>query len=204
MLNSSVIDFTEKLSSKAPVPGGGGASALCGAMGVALGHMVGTLTVGKKKYADVEEEVLALMDRAEELRVKLLKAVEDDAKAFEPLSKAYGIPKDDPTRDEVMEKCLKDAMAAPFNIMELSCEVINLQKEFADKGSVIAISDAATGVALASAALKGAAVNVIVNTRLMKDREYAKSIDEKVNAMLDEYLDVADEVYESVWKRLEK
>ena len=166
--------------------------------------MVGTLTVGKKKYADVEEDVLALMDKAEELRVKLLKAVEDDARAFEPLSKAYGIPKDDPTRDEVMEKCLKDAMAAPFNIMELSCEVINLQKEFADKGSVIAISDAATGAALAVAALKGAAVNVIVNTRLMKDREYAKSIDEKVNAMLDEYLDVADEVYESVWKRLEK
>ena len=102
LLNSSVTNFTEQLASPAPVPGGGGASALVGAIGIALGDMVGELTVGKKKYADVEDEIKALMARAQELRVKLLKCIEKDAEMFEPLSKAYGIPKDDPTRDEVM------------------------------------------------------------------------------------------------------
>ena len=111
LLNSSVKSFTEQLASKAPVPGGGGASALVGAIGVALGDMVGELTVGKKKYADVEEDVKALMVKAQELRVKLLECIDKDAVAFEPLSRAYGIPKDDPTRDEVMEKCLRDASA---------------------------------------------------------------------------------------------
>ena len=89
LLNSSVNSFTEQLASKAPVPGGGGASALVGAIGVALGDMVGELTVGKKKYAAVEEDVKALMVRAQELRVKLLECIEKDAVAFEPLSKAY-------------------------------------------------------------------------------------------------------------------
>ena len=129
MLNKSVTEFTEALASKAAVPGGGGASALVGAIGIALGDMVGELTVGKKKYADVEEDVKALMARAQELRVKLLDCVNKDAEAFEPLSRAYGIPKDDPTRDEVMEKCLRDAAAAPLEILDLCCEAIELQRD---------------------------------------------------------------------------
>ena len=116
MLDKSVTEFTELLASKAPVPGGGGASALVGAIGIALGDMVGELTVGKKKYADVEEDVKALMAKAQDLRVRLLDCVKKDAEAFEPLSKAYGIPKDNPSRDEVMEKCLRDAAAAPLEI----------------------------------------------------------------------------------------
>ena len=103
MLNRSVTEFTEVLASRSAVPGGGGASALVGAIGIALGNMVGELTVGKKKYADVEEDVKALMDRAQDLRVRLLACVNKDAEAFEPLSRAYGIPKEDPARDEIME-----------------------------------------------------------------------------------------------------
>ena len=124
MLDQSVTEFTELLASKAAVPGGGGASALVGAIGIALGDMVGELTVGKKKYADVEEDVKALMVKAQELRVKLLDCIQKDAVAFEPLSKAYGIPKDDPTRGEVMEKCLRDAAGVPFEILCLCCEAI--------------------------------------------------------------------------------
>ena len=201
MLNKSVTEFTEALASKAAVPGGGGASALVGAIGVALGDMVGELTVGKKKYADVEEDVKALMARAQELRVKLLSCVDKDAEAFEPLSRAYGIPKDDPARDEVMEKCLRDAAAAPLEILDLCCEAIELQREFAAKGSVLAISDAATGVVFCWSAMYGAAVNVKVNTKSMKDRDYAEKVNAHVDAQMAKYWPIAEKVYQDVYGR---
>ena len=201
MLNKSVTEFTEALASKAAVPGGGGASALVGAIGIALGDMVGELTVGKKKYADVEEDVKALMARAQELRVKLLSCVNKDAQAFEPLSRAYGIPKDDPTRDEVMEKCLRDAAAAPLEILDLCCEAIELQREFAAKGSVLAVSDAATGVVFCWSAMYGAAVNVKVNTKSMKDRDYAEKINAHVDAQMAKYRPIAEKVYQDVYGR---
>ena len=201
LLNSSVNSFTEQLASKAPVPGGGGASALVGAIGVALGDMVGELTVGKKKYAAVEEDVKALMVRAQELRVKLLECIEKDAVAFEPLSKAYGIPKDDPTRDEVMEKCLRAAAEVPFEILCLCCEAIELQVDFAAKGSVLAVSDAGTGVVHCKAALQGAAINVKVNTKAMKDRAYAASIDAQVDEKMEKYCAMADQVFDAVYGR---
>ena len=201
LLNVSVKSFTEELASKAPVPGGGGASALVGAIGVALGDMVGELTVGKKKYADVEEDVKALMVRAQELRVKLLECIDRDAVAFEPLSRAYGIPKDDPNRAEVMEKCLRDAAQVPFEILCLCCEAIELQVDFAAKGSVLAVSDAGTGVVHCKAALQGAAINVKVNTKAMKDREYAAAIDKQVDERMEKYGAMADEVFNKVYGR---
>ena len=201
LLNSSIAGFTEQLASPAPVPGGGGASALVGAIGVALGDMVGELTVGKKKYADVEEDVRALMARAQDLRVRLLRCIEKDAVAFEPLSNAYGIPKDDPMRDEVMEKCLRDAAAAPLEIFDLCGECIELQREFAEKGSKLVLSDAATGVVFCWSAMYGAAVNVKVNTKLMKDRAYAENINTHIDEGMAKYWPIAEKVYEDVYQR---
>ena len=201
LLESSVSRFTELLASPAPVPGGGGASALVGAIGIALGDMVGELTVGKKKYVDVEDEIRALMEKAQALRVNLLACIEKDAVAFEPLSKAYGIPKDDPTRDEVMERCLRDAAAAPLEIFDLCCQAIELQKEFAEKGSKLVISDAATGVVFCWSAMYGAAVNVKVNTKLMKDRAYAEKLNAHIDEGMEKYWKIAEKVYEDVYRR---
>ena len=201
MLDKSVAEFSEVLASRAAVPGGGGASALVGALGIALGNMVGELTVGKKKYADVEEDVKSLMEHAQELRVRLLDCVNKDAEAFEPLSRAYGIPKDDPSREEVMEKCLRDAASAPLEILDLCCEAIELQREFADKGSALAVSDAATGVVFCWSAMYGAAVNVKVNTKAMKDREHAGRINSHVDEMMEKYWPIAEKVYEDVYRR---
>ncbi len=120
MLNNSLEQFSAKLASAAPTPGGGGAAALAGALAVALGNMVGSLTVGKKKYADVEDRIKELNAASEELRGKLLAQMDEDAKAFEPLSKAYGIPKDAPGRDEELERCLHAAAEPPMNILRLS------------------------------------------------------------------------------------
>jgi len=201
MLDNSVKGFTEQLASKAPVPGGGGASALVGAVGIALGNMVGELTVGKKKYADVEADVKVLMAKAQDLRARLLDCVNKDAEAFEPLSKAYGIPKDDPTRGEIMEKCLRTAAETPLEILDLCCEAIELQREFADKGSVLAISDAATGVVFCWSAMYGAAVNVKVNTKAMKDRTYADRLNAHVDEQMAKYWPIAEKVYEDVYRR---
>ena len=194
--------FTELLASSSAVPGGGGASALVGAIAIALGDMVGELTVGKKKYAGVEEEIIELLKKAQDLRVEFLNCINDDARAFEPLSKAYGLPKDEPGRDEILEKCLKDAAAAPLKVFDLCCVSVELLKEFGEKGSRLMISDAATGIAFARGALYGAAVNVRVNTRLMKDREYAQQLDAHIADKLNVYSRVCDEVYESIYQKL--
>ena len=95
-------DFIEVLASKAAVPGGGGASALAGAIGIALGNMVGSLTVGKKTYADVEEEIIECKKQADEIAKEFLELMDKDAEAFEPLSKAYGLPKSTP--EEIAEE----------------------------------------------------------------------------------------------------
>ena len=202
LLNVNVTEFTNQLASKTSVPGGGGASALVSSIGIALGDMVGEFTVGKKTYADVEEDIKALMTEAKILQNQLLECIDEDAKAFEPLSKAYSISKDDPKRDAIMEKCLKDAAAVPFKILVLCGKAIDLQEEFANKGSKIMISDAATGVALLSGAMKGAAVNVKVNTKLMKNRDYANELDSRVEELLNKYIPKADRIYSDIISRL--
>lgn len=205
-LDKNLIDFTDVLASKASVPGGGGASALVGAVGTALGSMVGALTVGKKKYAAVEAEIIELMKKAEEVRAALLKQIDEDAVVFEPLSKAYGLPKDTEEqkaeKTRVMEACLIDACSVPMEIMVKCCEAIELQKEFAAKGSSLAISDAGVGVAFCRAALQGASLNVFINTKAMTDKAYADELNKKAYAMLDKYVPMADEIYNSVFDRL--
>lgn len=193
--------FLDALASKSPAPGGGGASALAGALGAALATMVGNYTVGKKKYADVEADVKRLMARAEELRVRLLAQVDADAAAFEPLSRAYAIPKDAPGRAETMEKCLRDAAAVPMEILRLCCEALELHRELLDKGSVMVLSDVGTGAALCAGALQGAALNVKVNTKLMADRTFADTLNREADERLERYGTMAREIYQSVMGR---
>jgi len=205
-LNQDIQAFTDVLASKASVPGGGGASALVGAVGTALGSMVGALTVGKKKYADVEAEIIELMKKADTVRAELLKQIDEDARVFEPLSKAYGLPKDTEEQKaekaKIMEACLHEACSVPMQIMVKCCEAIELQKEFAAKGSSLAISDAGVGVAFCKAALQGASLNVFINTKSMQERDYAAALNKQALDMLDKYVPMADEIYESVFARL--
>ena len=199
-------EFVTVLASKAPVPGGGGASALVGAVGTALGNMVGSLTVGKKKYADVEAEMWELKGKCDKLQAELLTLIERDAEVFEPLSKAYGMPRE--TEEEkaekarVMEIVLKEACSVPMEIMEKCCEAIDVIVEFAAKGSALAISDAGVGVIFCKAALQGASLNVFINTKSMKNREYAEELNAKAEAMLAKYTVLADDVFAQVRGRL--
>ena len=199
-------EFVEVLASKAPVPGGGGASALVGAIGTALGNMVGSLTVGKKKYAEVEEEMYELKAKCDKLQAELLQLIERDAEVFEPLSKAYGMPRateeEKAEKARVMEIVLKDACAVPMEIMEKCCEAIDVIEEFAAKGSALAISDAGVGVTFCKAALLGASLNVFINTKSMADKEYAASLNEKADKMIADYSKKADDIFAAVNARL--
>ena len=202
----SCEEFVDVLASKEPIPGGGGAAALVGAIGMALGNMVGSLTLGKKKYADVQDDIIALKVKADALQAALLVLVRRDAEVFEPLSKAYGLPKetdaDKIEKARVMEAALKEACSVPMNIMEKCCEAINLHKEFAAKGTSIAISDVGVGVAFCRSALLGASLNVFINTKVMTDKAYAGEINERADAMLAKYTMLADEIYRDVDSRL--
>jgi len=197
-------DFSERLASKDPVPGGGGASAMVGALGTALGTMVGNLTVGKKKYKDVEADVLAVMEKTEALRSRLLELVDGDAEVFEPLSKAYGIPKEDPTREAVMESALRLAVSVPLEIMACCCRAVELHEELCEKGSLIALSDVGVGALFCKAALEGASLNVFINTKYMSDAAFAAETDKKAADMLAKYGERAAAVYEKVAARLRR
>ena len=198
MIEKTVTAFTEDLASPAPVPGGGGASALAGAIGISLGDMVGELTTGKKKYADVEEDIQVLMKRAQALRVKLLGFVDGDAEAFAPLAKAYGIPKDDPTRGAVMESALQVACSVPMDILRTCADAIDIIGEFAAKGSRLAVSDAGCGAILCKAAMQAASLNIYINTKSMKDRALAQALEAEADALLSGYTQKADDIFNSV------
>ncbi|MDR2420772.1 MAG: cyclodeaminase/cyclohydrolase family protein [Oscillospiraceae bacterium] len=201
-VNMPIAEFVELLASKSPVPGGGGASALVGAVGAALGNMVGSLTVGKKKYADVEADIIALQEKTTALQKEFLRLADEDAVVFEPLSKAYGIPKDDPSRGKIMEDALKLACSVPMDIMRAAARAIDIIAEFAEKGSALAISDAGVGAAFAKAALVGASFNVFINTKAMTDKASAGELNAEANSLLSEYGAKADEIVGSVYSRV--
>ena len=202
LIDTTVADFTKELASSAPVPGGGGASALAAAIGISLGDMVGELTVGKKKYADVEEDVRRLMERSQALRIRFLELVDADAEAFAPLAKAYGIPKEDPHRSQIMEEALRTACSVPMDIMRACAEAIDIIGEFAAKGSKLAISDAGCGAILCKAAMQAASLNVYINTKSMKDRACAQALEDEADALLAKYTALGDSVYNSVVNKL--
>ena len=198
MTLASCREFVTVLASDAPAPGGGGAAALVGAIGTALGNMVGSLTVGKKKYAAVEAEIIALKKKCDDLQKQLLDQVEADEVNFLPLAKSYGIPKDDPNRDKVMEEATIIACSTPMHIMELCCEAIEAIAVFAEKGSRLAVSDAGCGAVCCKAALQAASLNVFINTKSLKNREVAEEMNAKANGMLDKYCAMADDIFASV------
>ncbi len=199
-------EFVEVLSSKAPVPGGGGASALVGAVGAALCNMVGNLTVGKKKYADVEEELRGLMEQVTEIQNRFLQLIDKDAEGFAPLAKAYGLPsgteEEKAKKAEIMEKCLNDACGVPMEIMENCCRAIDLIEIFAAKGSVLAVSDAGVAAACCRAALKGASLNIYINTKSMKDRKRGDELNQKCDEMIAVYGAKAEKLFDSVLQKL--
>lgn len=202
MAEQNMQEFIKVLSSKAAVPGGGGACAYVAAAGMALGAMVANLTTGKKKYAQYQEEIEELLSKTEQLSKELMTYMDKDAESFEPLSKAYGLPKDTKEqqeyKEEVMEKALKEASLTPVALMEKILDALKILERLSVVGSRLAISDVGAGVQLCKAALNGASLNVFINTKLMKDTETAEELNTRTDALLIEGNELADRIYEEV------
>ena len=202
MKDKTLEQFTMDVSSKEPVPGGGGATAMVASLSSALAQMVTNLTIGKKKYLEFTEELDDIKKEAEILRGNLLDCIEKDAEAFRPLAEVYSLPKDSEGYEEKMEKCLRDAADSPLLILKYCTRIIDLDERLAVIGSKISVSDAATSVMLAHGCLYGAYVNILVNTELMKDRDYAEDLNRQAVELLDEYSVKALNVYDDICKRL--
>ncbi len=202
VLDKTCKEFVDVLASSAPVPGGGGAAAFGGAIGMALSNMVGNLTVGKKKYAEVEGEVKDLLERGSKVIAELERLVSRDAEVFEPLSKAYGIPKDDPTRAQKLEDCAKIACSVPMDIMRKAAEGLRITSRMAQIGSMLAISDAGCAAAFLKAALVAGSLNVVINLNIIKDEAFLEASRKEMDQLLAEGTKLAAETLALVLKKL--
>ena len=201
-------DFVTELASKAPVPGGGGAAALGGAIGMALSNMVGNLTVGKKKYKDVEAEVYGLLSKGEAVINEMLALIDGDAEVFEPLAKAYSLPRSTPEeiefKSKTIEACCKKACSVPMEIMRKAVEGIAIHERMGEIGTVMAVSDIGCGVAFLKAALVSARLNVIINLNSIKDESFVSDTRKEMNELLTKGSTAADKALEKVVAALEK
>lgn len=194
--------FIDELASAAPVPGGGGASAYAGALASALASMVGNLTVGKKTYAEVEDEVKRRLAELSRLRARLVELVDEDARAFEPLAAAYRMPKATPeeaaAKAAAVQAALADAAEAPLSIMRTAAGVVEHADYLARHGSRLARSDAGVAAAFARAAVDGASLNVFVNAASMDDAALASRLRAEAEALVARTREACDELFDFV------
>ncbi|WP_010243154.1 cyclodeaminase/cyclohydrolase family protein [Acetivibrio cellulolyticus] len=201
-MNMQLDDFIKTLSSSSPVPGGGGASALIGAIGVSLCSMVANLTSGKKKYAEYQSDIEQIIVRTQASIDKLLGLIQRDAEVFEPLSKAYGIPKEEPNRNEILENALVLACSVPLEILNEVANVLDVVEQLLEKGTKLAVSDVGVAASACKCAMEGAVMNVYINTKLMKNREYALKINADAEKILEDGIDRCSKIYRQITEEL--
>jgi formiminotetrahydrofolate cyclodeaminase len=197
-LSSLGIDeFARRLSSSEPTPGGGSAAAASATMAASLVSMVATLTARSSKFADVAQRVSAIADRAAKLRDELLACIDGDAAAFDRVSTAYRLPRDDDAqkraRSDAIQAALRGAAEPPMRVAEAACDVTRLAAELTDIGNRSALSDVACAALLAQAAAQGAAFNVAINVKDLKDRPSAQTALKSVASVLAQ-IDLLSEV----------
>jgi methenyltetrahydrofolate cyclohydrolase len=200
--NSSIATFLDDLASERPTPGGGGAAAVCGAIGAALVSMVANLTIGKKNYEAVSQDLEAVNAKAQALRAELTGAIEEDVVAFNSVMSAYGLPRateeEKAERTAAIQAALKDATLAPLRAVKACFEVIRLSATVAEKGNLNVISDAGVAALAANAGLRSAALNVFINAEAIKDRDFAEKQIAEVNALLAQAEEMTESVYQTV------
>ncbi len=206
LLEKPVTTFMDELASDAPAPGGGSVAALSGAMGAALVSMVCNLTVGKKKYAEVEEEIQAILAQSEELRLRLQGLIADDIQVYTNVIAAYRLPRE--TEDEkaarsaAIQEALKKAEAVPMRVAEACVEVMDLCRPVGEKGNINAVSDAGVAVLMAEAGLRSAALNVLINLGAIQDEGFVAAERARLDALLAGKGTLRDDVYDFVVSKL--
>jgi len=201
-----VSNFLDELASNAPAPGGGSVAALSGALGAALVSMVCNLTLGKKGYEHVQDDIKDLLAQSEGLRKELSDLLEADVAAYTGYSKAAKMPRE--TEEEKAERgkamlaALKVATDVPLSIAEAAVKVMDLCMPAAEKGNKWAVSDAGVAVLMAEAALRSAALNVLINLGTLKDEEFVNDRRAKLESLLEGKGAMRDEIYDYVVGKL--
>lgn len=201
-MDTTIQTFIERLSSGSPVPGGGGASALVGAVGTALCSMVTNLTLKQPMNARDREILEKILVRAQKSSGHLFELIQKDGEMFEPLAKAYHLPMEEPNRDQIMEEALVAAALVPMEIIEEVNQIIEILEELLIKGTKLAISDVGVAASTCRSALESGAMNVFINTKLMKNREYASELERKAKTLLIDGVSRCDVVYQKILKEL--
>jgi formiminotetrahydrofolate cyclodeaminase len=206
LTDKPVTNFLDELASSAPAPGGGSVAALSGALGAALVSMVCNLTLGKKGYEDVQGDIQDLLAQSEGLRQELTDLLEDDVAAYTGYSKAAKMPRateeEKAERAEAMQAALKTATDVPLRIAGAAVKVMDLCMPAAEKGNKWAVSDAGVAVLMAEAALRSAALNVLINLGSLKDEEFAADRRAKLESLLEGKGVMRDEIYDYVVSKL--
>lgn len=188
LIQHTCEEFMLLLSGKNPFPGGGGAAALGGALGMGLANMVASLTQGKEKYAQYEEEITLLLEKGLALQKELLALVDEDARVFAPLAKAYGLPAASPEEKAAKKQALAqasyEAALVPLQIAEKICQAMPLVKRIGEIGTVLAISDIGCSILFLQAALGAARYNVLINLPQLDDLELEEEIQERLQQLL--------------------
>ena len=188
LIDKKVSNFLDELASNSPTPGGGSVAALAGALGAALISMVGNLTVGKKKYEDVEEDIKKIKSSSEKLRYELSQLIEEDVKVFNNFMATYKMPKD--TEDEKkmrtkkIQEALVEAAKVPLKTAYKCLDIMILSQVAAEKGNINVISDAGVAVLMAEAALESAILNVKINLKMIKDEKIREELSSSIKEIL--------------------
>ena len=187
LIDKKVSNFLEELASNSPTPGGGSVAALAGALGAALISMVGNLTLGKKKYEDVEENIKKIVSSSEKLRYELSQLVEEDVKVFNNFMATYKMPKETEDekkmRTEKIQEALIEAAKVPLKTAYKCLDIMILSQEVVEKGNVNVISDVGVAVLMAEAALKSAILNVKINLRMIKDEKIREELSSSIKEL---------------------
>ena len=206
LTNKTVVEFLDALASSAPAPGGGSVAALSGSLGAALVSMVCNLTLGKKKYADVQEDIADLVAQSEALRGELTDLIDADVAAFTGVSTAYRMPRATPeekaARSAAIQDALRGATVVPMQVAAACVKVLDLCTPAAEMGNVNAVSDAGVAALMAEAGLRSAALNVIINLNAIKDEGFCADMGAKLKALLDGKPALKDQIYDLVVERL--
>ncbi len=206
LIDMTLRDFADELSRDSPAPGGGSVAAINGALGAALASMVANLTYGKKKYADVWDDMLKVGEKAQELKDAFLSLIDEDTAAFDALMDAMRLPKkteeEKKIREREIENATKRAIEVPLKTLRKSIEIFNLADELADKGNPNALSDAGVSALTAYAAAYSAYLNVLINLAGLSDTEYAEKVREESNSLLKEAEERKDEILKKVLSKL--
>lgn len=202
----SINHYLEELSSNAPTPGGGNVSAFCGTLASSLGIMVCNLTIGKKKYADSEEELKELKERLDKAKDEFLLLSVEDNKAFDKVMEAFKMPKETDTeksmRSKKIEETTINAGLVPYRVITLCKEIVPMLRTIAKKGNQNSLSDAGVALSLIATATEGAFLNVLINCSSYKGNEKANEVLSKSESAFSEVKDICDKELEIIEKKL--